>query len=118
MNKEKVYVGIDIAKANLDIALHASEKKWQFTNDEAGISRATELLKELSPALVVMEATSGYETPLAYALRAWGMPVAIVNPREVRDFAKATGKLAKTDALDAKVLAHFVVAIKPATPHF
>jgi len=113
MNKEKVYVGIDVAKANLDIALYSSEKKWQFTNDEAGISRATELLKELSPVLVVMEATGGYETPLAYALKASGIPVAIVNPREVRDFAKATGKLAKTDALDAKVLAHFAAAIEP-----
>ncbi len=113
MNKEKVYVGIDIAKANLDIALYCSEKKWQFTNDEAGISRATELLKELSPVLVVMEATGGYETPLAYALKASGMPVAIVNPRGVRDFAKATGRLAKTDALGAKVLAHFAAAIEP-----
>ena len=113
MNKEKVYVGIDVAKANLDMARYSSEKKWQFTNDEAGITRITELLKEFSPTLVVMEATGGYETPLAYALKAAGIPVAIVNPREVRDFAKATGTLAKTDALDAKVLAHFAAVIEP-----
>lgn len=113
MNQEKVYAGIDVAKVNLDIALYSSDEKWQFTNDEVGISHITKLLKELSPALVVMEATGGYETPLAYALKASGIPAAIVNPREVRDFAKATGKLAKTDALDAKVLAHFAAAIKP-----
>lgn len=113
INKEKIYVGIDIAKAYLDIAHDSSEKKWQFSNDDTGINRATELLKELSPALVVMEATGGYEIPLAYALTAAGIAVAIVNPRGVRDFAKATGKLAKTDALDAKVLAHFAAVIRP-----
>ena len=113
MSKEKVYVGVDVAKASLDIAVYSSDKKWQFTNDEAGISHVAELFKGLSPALVVMEATGGYETSLAYALKESGIPVAIVNPREVRDFAKATGKLAKTDALDAKVLAHFAAAIEP-----
>jgi len=113
MNKERVYVGIDIAKANLEIAVYASETRWQFSNDEEGISHTTELLKELSPNLVVMEATGGYETPLAYTLKAHGIAVAIINPREVRDFAKATGKLAKTDTLDAKVLAHFAAAIEP-----
>ena len=113
MNKEKAYVGIDVAKAHLDIALDSSERKWQFGNDEVGISQVTELLQEISPALVVMEATGGYETSLAYALKAVGIPVAIVNPRTARDFAKATGRLAKTDALDAKVLAHFAAVIKP-----
>ena len=113
MNKEKVYVGIDVAKADLDIALDSSEERWQFPNNEAGIRRIVELLQKLSPALVVMEATGGYETPLAYALKVSGIPIAIANPRAVRDFAKATGKLAKTDALDAKVLAHFAAVIKP-----
>ena len=113
MNKEKAYVGIDVAKAHLDIALDSSERKWQFGNDEVGINQVTELLQEISPALVVMEATGGYETSLAYALKAVGIPVAIVNPRTARDFAKATGRLAKTDALDAKVLAHFAAVIKP-----
>lgn len=116
MNKEKVYVGIDVAKASLDMAVFSSEKKGQFTNNDMGISRVTEFLGELSPALVVMEATGGIEAPLAHALKVAGIPVAVVNPREVRDFAKATGKLAKTDRLDAKVLAHFAAAIKP-EPH-
>ena len=113
MNKEKVYVGIDVAKANLDIALDSSEERWQFPNDDAGIRRIVELLQKLSPALVVMEATGGYETLLAYPLKVSGVPIAVVNPRTVRDFAKATGKLAKTDALDAKVLARFAAVIKP-----
>jgi transposase len=113
LNKEKVYIGVDVAKASLDIAMYSSDKKWQFSNDEAGIKQGVELLKGLSPTLVVMESTGGYETPLAYALKESGIPVAIVNPREVRDFAKATGKLAKTDTLDAKVLAHFSAVIEP-----
>lgn len=113
MKKENVYAGIDIAKANLDIAFYSSEKKWQFPNDDTGIDQVIRLLKEYNAALVVMEATGGYETPLAYALQAAGIPAAIINPREVRDFAKATGKLAKTDALDARVLAHFAAAIEP-----
>lgn len=113
MNQEKVYAGIDVAKASLDVAVFSSEKKWQFTNDEAGLSRVAEFLGELSPALVVMEATGGIEAPLAHALKVARIPVAVINPREVRDFARATGKLAKTDSLDAQVLAHFAAAIKP-----
>lgn len=110
---EKVYAGIDVAKASLDVAVFSSEKKWRFTNDDAGISQVAELLGELAPTLVVMEATGGIEVPLAHALKVARIPAAVINPREVRDFARATGKLAKTDSLDAQVLAHFAAAIKP-----
>jgi transposase len=85
----------------------------RFPNDEAGINRLIQTISELAPALVVMESTGGYETPLAFALSKTGIPCAVLNPREVRDFARATKKLAKTDAIDAQVLAHFAAAIKP-----
>ena len=74
---------------------------------------AVSCLQELAPALVVLEATGGIELPLTAALVAAGLPVAVVNPRQIRDFARATGKLAKTDALDAQVIAHFAAAVQP-----
>jgi transposase len=110
---EKEYIGIDVSKDILDVAAYGSKQEWQFSNDESGISQLVEVLKAMSPALVVMEATGGYETPVAYALQRAGIPCAVVNPREPRDFAKATGKLAKTDKIDARILAHFASAIKP-----
>ena len=113
METEKVYAGIDVAKRKLDMAVHLSEQRWDFTNDDEGINQAVSCLQELSPELVVLEATGGIELPIAASLAVAGIPVAIVNPRQVRDFAKATGKLAKTDALDAQVLAHFAAAIRP-----
>jgi transposase len=113
MQEEKLYVGIDVSKATLDMAVYSSPQKWQFTNDDPGIEKVVEFLGKMAPALVVMEATGGHETPLAYALKVAGMPCAVVNPREVRDFAKATKKLAKTDSLDAQVLAHFAAALEP-----
>ena len=113
MGTEKVYAGIDVAKDKLDIAVHSSEQRWDFANDDEGIKQAVSCLRELSPALVVLEATGGIELPIAASLAVAGMPVAIVNPRQARDFAKATGKLAKTDDLDAQVLAHFAAAIHP-----
>lgn len=114
MEKAGVYVGIDVSKDSLDIAVHGTNKRWSFTNDEGGIEQTTKCLKKLSPAIVVLEATGGIELPVAASLGAAGVPVAVVNPRQARDFGKATGKLAKTDALDAKVLAHFAAAIHPA----
>jgi len=114
MEKAGIYVGIDVSKDRLDIAVHSTNKRWSFTNDEKGIEQTVDCLKELSPAIVVLEATGGIELPVAASLGAAGVPVAIVNPRQARDFGKATGKLAKTDALDAKVLAHFAAAIHPA----
>lgn len=110
---EKVYVGIDVAKANLDVVVDPSRQRWSFSNDDRGISEAVSRLRELSPALVVLEASGGIEVPLAAALGVAGLPVAVVNPRQIRDFAKATGKLAKTDVLDARVMAHFAAAVQP-----
>lgn len=110
---DKDYIGIDICKDTLDVVTYISKKKWQFSNDDAGINLLIKAISEITPALVVMEATGGYEVPLAYALNKSGIPCAVVNPREIRDFAKATKKLAKTDTIDACVLAHFAAAIKP-----
>lgn len=108
-----VFVGIDVAKDHLDIAIRPNEKVWTVQNDEKGIEELASQLKEKDPELVVMEATGGLEMNVASALAIIGIPVAVVNPRQVRDFAKSTGKLAKTDTLDAKVLAHFAEAIRP-----
>jgi transposase len=113
MKKNKVYVGIDVSKANIDIAVYLSRKRWSFTNDEKGINKAVSCLKDLTPALVVLEATGGIEAHIAAALGVAGLPVAVVNPRQIRDFAKAMGKLAKTDVLDAQVMAYFAAAVQP-----
>ncbi len=110
---DKNFIGIDISKDTLDVATYTSNKKWQFSNNDTGISQLIQTLNESATALVVMEATGGYETPSAYALHKAGIPCAVVNPREVRDFARATKKLAKTDTIDAQVLAHFAAVIKP-----
>lgn len=110
---EKEFIGIDVSKGSLDVAAFTTQKKWHFPNDKAGINHLVKALSGLTLALVVMESTGGYETPLAYALNKAGIPCAVVNPREVRDFAKATKKLAKTDIINAQVLAHFAMAIKP-----
>ena len=110
---EKDHVGVDVSKSTLDVASYAGNKKWCFSNDDKGISQLVKALKETEIALVVMEATGGYETQLAYALSNATIPCAVVNPREAREFARATKKLAKTDTIDARVLAHFAAAIKP-----
>jgi transposase len=107
------YVGVDVSKNSLDVATYATNKTWSFPNSEAGINQLIQTLSELPPALVVIESTGGYETPLAYALNKAGIACAVVNPREVRNFARATKKLAKTDTIDARVLAHFAALIKP-----
>jgi len=109
-----VFVGIDVAKANLDVAVRPSGQHWRVTNTEAGIADLVQRLAGLAPVSIVLEATGGLEWPLAAALAAAGLPVVVVNPRQVRDFARATGKLAKTDRLDAAVLAHFADAVRPA----
>jgi len=108
-----VYIGIDVSKGCLDIADRPTGKNWAVANDQAGIDALAERLAALRPSLVVLEATGGYERPAVAALADAGLPVAVVNPRQARDFAKATGKLAKTDALDAQTLAHFAEAIRP-----
>jgi len=111
MNTE--FVGIDISKDNLDASSYTNCEKWRFPNNDAGIDQLIQVLGKLVIGLVVMESTGGYETQLAYALNKAGIPCAIVNPREVRDFARATKKLAKTDVIDARVLAHFAAVIQP-----
>jgi transposase len=109
----RVCVGIDVSKAALDVALRPQGTAWRCTNDEAGIAELVARLQPLAPQLIVLEATGGLERLAVAALALAGLPVAVVNPRQVRDFAKATGRLAKTDALDAAVLAHFAEAIRP-----
>jgi transposase len=107
------YVGIDVSKSQLDVAVRPSGEIWQVTNDEAGFAALVAKLKPLEPKLVVVEATGGYQAPLAAALTVAGIPLAVVNPRQVRDFGRATGQLAKTDVLDAEVIARFAEAVKP-----
>jgi transposase len=110
---DKDYIGIDVSKNTLDGAAYFSKREWQFANNDSGINQPIATLIPLSVTLVVMEATGGYETPVAYALQKAGIACAVVNPREIRDFAKATKKLAKTDSIDARVLAHFAAVIQP-----
>ena len=113
MNQEAIYVGIDVAKARVDVAVRPTEDIWDVTHDEDGISLLVSQLRSLEPVMVLLEATGGLELPLVAALATATLPVVVVNPRQVRDFARATGKLAKTDALDAAVLAHFAEAVRP-----
>lgn len=108
-------VGIDVSKATLDVACRPSGQSWQETNDEDGVGRLIGRLKEMEPELVVLEATGGLEALVASALAVAGVSVAVVNPRQARDFAKALGKLAKTDRIDAAVLAHFGEVTRPRT---
>jgi transposase len=90
------FVGIDVAKADFVVATRPGPASWTVTNDTAGIARTLERLRPRQPGLIVLEATGGYETPLVAALVAAGLPVVIANPRQVRDFGRATGQLAKT----------------------
>ena len=112
MTPAPLCVGIDVSKAQLDIALRP-EGRFAVPNDETGIIQVVERLRALPVDLIVLEATGGLELPLIGALVAAGLPVVVANPRQVRDFAKATGKLAKTDPLDAQILAHFADVIRP-----
>lgn len=113
MEKEEVYVGVDVSKENLDIAITGSEKQWHFSNDQAGIKKAVDMLKGMMPALVVFEATGGLELSLWYALSEADIKTAPVNPRQIRDFARAGGRLAKTDTIDARVIAQFGQKMQP-----
>lgn len=114
MTTPATYVGIDVAKSWLDVAQRPETSNVRVSNDTAGISGLVEELLTVQPALVVMEATGGLEVPLVAALLRAGLPTAVVNPRQVREFARATGRLAKTDAIDAGILAHFAEAVRPA----
>lgn len=109
-----MFVGIDVAKAELVVAVHPSQIRWTVANDERGIRSLIERLRELKPTLIVLEATGGYEVLCVAALAAAELPVVVANPRQVRDFARATGQLAKTDRLDADILALFAEKVRPA----
>ena len=113
MEQEAIYVGVDVAKAQMDVAVRPSDDGWVVANDGSGLRQLVSRLKTLEPQIVVLEASGGLELPLVAALAVDELPVVVVNPRQVRDFARATGRLAKTDALDASVLAHFGEAVKP-----
>ena len=113
MEQAPRYAGIDVAKAKVDVAVRPTGQKWSIAYDKRGVRELISQMKEMSPALVVLEASGGLELPLVAALASAELPVVVVNPRQVRDFARATGTLAKTDALDAAVLAHFADAVRP-----
>jgi len=106
------FVGIDISGAHVDVCIRPEGHAKRFER-ESELEALIEYLKPLEPQLIVMEATGGLEVPVAAALATAGLPVVVVNPRQARDFGKATGKLAKTDAIDAAVLAHFAEAVRP-----
>lgn len=107
------YVGIDVAKAMLDVAVRPSGDTWQVTNDEVGIVELVAQLEALGVGLVVCEATGGFERAVVAALAVAAIPIVVANPRQVRDFARATGQLAKTDVLDAGILALFAERVRP-----
>jgi transposase len=113
MSDVPCFVGIDVAKAQLDIAVRPAGERWAVPNDADGVVTLVERLQALHPTLIVLEATGGLERCATAALATAGLPVVIVNPRQARDFARATGQLAKTDALDARALAHFADVIRP-----
>ena len=115
MTKEaKVFVGIDISKETLDLAIVGQEATWQLDRDETGISQLVDLVTPMNPQLIVMEATGGLEIDIVTRLAAAGLPISVVNPVRVREFAKAIGQYAKTDRIDAQLIAHFADKIRPA----
>lgn len=109
-----MFVGIDVAKAELVISVLPSAERFTVGNDERGVHTLVERLRSMTPTLIVLEATGGYELLAVAALAAAALPVLVVNPRQVRDFAKATGQLAKTDRIDADILARFADVVRPA----
>lgn len=114
MNKRPLgFVGIAVSKDQRDLACRPEDKRWHVANDSAGIADCLLQLRQLKPTLLVLEATGGWQGSLVAALAVAKLPFAVVNPRQVCDFAKATGQLAKTDALDAGIIAHVAEAVRP-----
>lgn len=113
MQKRKEYLGVDVSKESLDIVMYSTGEMCCFGNDQAGIAKTMTWLKQVKPAIIVMEATGGLEVSLYVALQEANLPVAVINPRQIRDFAKSMGILAKTDKVDAKVLARYAATIQP-----
>lgn len=113
----ETFAGIDVCKASLEVALSGARRVFSFANDRRGVCALARHLREEDPALIVLEASGGYERVAVAGLIAAQLPVAIVNPRQVRDFARATGTLAKTDAIDARIICHFAAAVRPELRH-
>ena len=115
MSNTEKFVGIDVSKSELEVHVRPTSDRMTFANTEDGITLLIDFLKPLSASLVVIEATGGMEMSVVNALAAKTFPVVVVNARQIRDFAKAIGKLAKTDLIDAQVIAHFAEAVRPRT---
>src|SRR2546425_875947 len=111
---ERIFVGLDVSKDRLDVHVRPTDDSFAVAYDEEGLAMLVSRLGLLQPTLIVLEATGGYEVKVAAVLANAGLPVAVVNPRQIRDFARATGQLAKTDALDARVTARFAETVQPA----
>ena len=109
----KVFVGVDVSKDSLDVAIGPGKEIITFTNDQKGVDTLIKKLSRIGPELIVLESTGGYERLATSSFVEVRLPVVIVNPRQVRDFAKSAGILAKTDAIDARVIARFAAAVKP-----
>ncbi|MDZ7412964.1 MAG: transposase [candidate division KSB1 bacterium] len=107
------FVGIDVAKAQLDSAVRPSGERWAVPNDTGGVVTLVERVQALPPILIVLEATGSLERAATAALATAGLPVVVVTPRQARDFARATGQLATTEAVDARALAHCADVIRP-----
>jgi len=113
MTEEAVCVGVDVAKNTLDVAVSNSKEVQQFANDHEGVTNAVRCIASLKPAGIIIEATGRLEVPLVATLQVDHLPVVVINPRQVRDFARATGILAKTDSIDARILALFGLRVQP-----
>ena len=111
--RDAVFVGIDVSKGTLDVGLRPSGESFRVGNDQGGISALVERLSGVQPELVVLEASGGYETAVVAELAAASIAVTVVNPRQVRDFARAIGQLGKSDVLDARILALFAERVRP-----
>lgn len=113
VNQEKIYIGIDVSKATLDIYILPNKKYMQFSNDAAGIKKLLNKVRLFSTTLIVMESTGGYESLVSQELSKAGVDTCVMNPRQIRDFAKAAGRLAKTDKVDAQIIALFASKMEP-----
>ena len=109
----EAYVGIDVGKTWLDVALWGSDTVWRVSNDDEGVAKIMARVAELEPQLIAVEATGGYEQLLVQSMLLNSLPVAVVNPTRVRALSKATGKLAKTDVIDARLIAEYAFKIQP-----